>query len=142
MLSAMKSDSEPNSIPTIVNGQVKQTTEINNKNHMRNRLNDIKKLLSETTVKLIHKKTNCTNDCKHKIILIGSHLKGCATRIISSLDARFTVCGFLKPGSNSQTLMGTVKDELGKFTMNDFLIVCSGANDIDRNNSKMPSKTS
>jgi hypothetical protein len=29
----------------------------------------------------------------------------------------------------------TVKGELDKLTMNDFLIVCSGANNIDRNNS-------
>jgi hypothetical protein len=48
MLSEMKSGSEPNSIPTIINGQVNQTTEINNKNHMRNRLHDIQNLLSET----------------------------------------------------------------------------------------------
>jgi hypothetical protein len=34
--SEMKSDSEPTSIPTKVNGQARQTTEINNTNHMRN----------------------------------------------------------------------------------------------------------
>jgi hypothetical protein len=48
LLSEMKNDSKPNSIPTIVNGQVNQITEINNKNHMINKLNDIQKLLSET----------------------------------------------------------------------------------------------
>jgi lysophospholipase L1-like esterase len=45
------------------------------------------------------------------------------------------VCGVVKPGSVSGTLLEAAKGDLGKLTMNDFLIVCSGTNDIDRNNS-------
>jgi hypothetical protein len=53
--------------------------------------------------------------------------------MITSLDARFDVCGVVKPGSATGTLMETAKGDLEKLTMNDFLIVCSGMNDIDRN---------
>ena len=43
------------------------------------------------------------------------------------------VCGVVKPGSNTDSLIGTVKGEVGKITMNEFLIICSRTNDIDRN---------
>jgi hypothetical protein len=62
-----------------------------------------------------------------------SHLKGCAAKMIASLDARFDVCGVTKPGSATGTSMETAKGDLEKLTMNDFLIVCSGTNDTDRN---------
>jgi hypothetical protein len=63
-------------------------------------------------------------------------LRGCAAKIIASLDTRFDVCGVVKPGSNTESLMGTAKGEGGKLTMNDFLIICSGTNDMERNNSR------
>jgi hypothetical protein len=53
--------------------------------------------------------------------------------MIASLDARFDVCGVVKPGLATGTLMEMAKGDLEKLTMNDFLIVCSGMNDIDRN---------
>jgi hypothetical protein len=55
--------------------------------------------------------------------------------MIASLDDRFDVCGVVKPGSVTGTLIETVKGDLGKLTMNDFLIVCNETNDIDRNHS-------
>lgn len=111
--SEIKCDSEIYDIPTIVNGQVKQVTN----NHASGVPNDIQTLLSETTVDLINKKINCTNDGKHEVRLIGdSHLKGCATRITSALDIRFKVCAFLKPGSNSQILEETIKGDIDTLT--------------------------
>ena len=56
--------------------------------------------------------------------------------MIASLDARFDVCGVVKPGSVTGSLMEMAKGEVGSLTMNDFLIICSGANDIDRNDSR------
>jgi hypothetical protein len=64
------------------------------------------------------------------------HLRGCAAKIIASLDTRFDVCGVVKPGSNSESLMQTAKSEVGKLTMNYFLIICSGTNDMVRNHSR------
>jgi len=63
-------------------------------------------------------------------------MRGCAARMIASLDARFDVCDVVKPGSVTGKLIETVKGDVGKLTMNDFLIICSGTNDIDRNVSR------
>jgi hypothetical protein len=65
-----------------------------------------------------------------------SHLRGCAAKIIAPLDTRFDVCGVVKPGSNTESLMETAKGEVGKLTMNNFLIFCSGTNDMERNHSR------
>jgi hypothetical protein len=125
-------DSEILNISTIVNGQINQIS----KNQMKSELNDIQTLINETTLKLINKRTNCVKHSKHEVILIGdSHLKGCASRVISSLDTRFNVCAFLKPGSSSQTLTESAKGDTDKLTKNYFLIVCSGTNDLYKNSS-------
>ena len=63
-------------------------------------------------------------------------MRGCAARLIASLDSRFEVCGIVKPGSKTGTLAETVKGDIEKLTKNDFLIICSGTNDIDRNSSR------
>jgi hypothetical protein len=62
-----------------------------------------------------------------------SHLRGCASKMIASLDDRCDVHGVVKPGSATGSLMETAKGDVDQLTMNDFLIVCSGMNDIDRN---------
>jgi len=61
-----------------------------------------------------------------------SHLRGCAAKTIASLDICFDVCGVVKPGSNTESLMETAKGEVGKLTMNDFLIICRGTNDMGK----------
>jgi len=53
--------------------------------------------------------------------------------MIASLDPRFSVCGIVKPGSNTGSLIQTAKGEVENLTMNDFLIICSGTNDTDTN---------
>jgi hypothetical protein len=122
------SDRNSNCIPTIVNDQINPTKKSNNK------MDHIHNLLSGSTVQLLNNKAKYTKCCKHKVLLMGdSHLKGCATKMIASLDARFDVCGVVKPGLATGTLMEMAKADLEKRTMNDFLIVCSGINDIDRN---------
>ena len=47
----------------------------------------------------------------------------------------FDVCGAVKPGLNTESLMETAKGEVWKLSMNDFLIICSGMNDMERNHS-------
>jgi hypothetical protein len=69
-----------------------------------------------------------------------SHVRECAAKMIASLDALFEVCGVVKPGSVAGSLMEMAKGDVGKLTMNDFLIICSGTNDIDKNYSRIALK--
>ena len=46
------------------------------------------------------------------------------------------MCGVVKPGSVTGTLIETVKRDVGKLTMNDFLLIFSGTNFIHRNYSR------
>jgi hypothetical protein len=62
-----------------------------------------------------------------------SHLRGCAAKMIASLDDRFEVHGVVKPESAAGSLMETAKGDVDQLTVNDFLIVCSGTNDTDKN---------
>jgi hypothetical protein len=110
-------------MPTIVNGQINPTKKDNNVNTTNSKLYHIHNLLSESTVKVLNNKSKYSTYCKHKVLLMGeSHLRGCAAKMIASLDARFDVCGVVKPGSVTGTLMETAKGDLGKLTMNDILI--------------------
>jgi len=65
-----------------------------------------------------------------------SHMRECAARMIASLDARFDVCGVVKPGSVTGTLLEMAKGDVGKLPMNDILIIRSGTNDTDGNYSR------
>jgi hypothetical protein len=44
----------------------------------------------------------------------------------------------VKPGSNTESLIQTAMFEVGKLTMNDFLIICGGTNGTDTNPSRNP----
>ena len=96
------SDQKANCIPTIVNGQINPTKKDNNINSMNNKLDHIRNLVRESTVKLLNNKAKSSKCCKHKFLLIGdshmrgcaarmigdSHMRGCAARMIASLDAQ------------------------------------------------------
>ena len=128
-------DQNSNGIPTIVNGQINPTKEsnTNNNNSANNNRDHIHDLVSESTMKVLKSKAKYSKCFKHKVLVVGDSHRGCAAKITASLDTRFDVCGVVKPGSNTEWLMETVKDEVGKLTMNDFLILCSGTNDMNRN---------
>jgi hypothetical protein len=49
------------------------------------------------------------------------------------LKHQFEVGGYVKPGVSSKSVMKSAKSESGELTMEDFLVVCSGANDASRN---------
>jgi hypothetical protein len=51
----------------------------------------------------------------------------------ASLDDRFEVCGIIKPGPGTVSLSRTMKNEVDKLTKNDFLVLSSGSNDINKN---------
>jgi len=143
------SDQNSNCIPTIVSGQISPTKEDDDDDDHHDDHDDdhdddddddsannnqdfIRDLVSESTVKVLSNKAKDSKCSKHKVLVMGdSHLRGCVAKMIASLDTRFHMCGVVKPESNTESLMETVKGEVGKLTMNDFLIICSGTNDIE-----------
>jgi hypothetical protein len=75
---------------------------------------------------------------KHEVLIIGhSHVRGCAAKMTASLDARFEVCDVIKPGSCTESVSETRKEEVGNPTTNDFIIISSGSNDISRNDTRL-----
>jgi hypothetical protein len=129
--------SEQNSIPTFVNGQIKPNKTHNSLNRMNNRCDHIHNLVRESAIKVLNTKAKYTKSTKHKVLLIGdSHIRGSAASLIASLDSCFEMCSVVKPGSNTETLVMTAKSDMEALTKKDFLIICSGTSDIDRNSSK------
>jgi trans-2-enoyl-CoA reductase len=106
----------------------------NNNNRANHNQDHIHDLVRESTVKALNNEAKYTKRSKHKVLVMGdSHSRGCAAKILASLDTRFDVCGVMKPGLNTESLTETAKGEVGKLTMNDFLIIWSGTNDMERN---------
>jgi len=125
---------EANVIPNIVNGQIITTKKDSQTNNMINEWDHIHNLVKESAVEVINNRAKYIKCSKHKLLLMGdSHMRGSAARLIASLDTCFDVCGVVKLGSTNGSLIETVKNEVEKLTMSDFLIICSGTNDIDRN---------
>ena len=70
---------------------------------------------SESKVKVLDNKAKHSKCAKHKILVMGdSHLRGCAAKLITSLDTRFDMCGNVKPRLNTESLIETAKVEVGK----------------------------
>jgi hypothetical protein len=115
------SDQNSNCIPTIVSGQINPTKEDddddddnnnnnnnNNNNSANNNQDFIRDLVSESTVKVLNNKAKDSKCSKHKVLVMGdSHLRGCTAKMIASLDTHFHMCGVVKPGSNTESLMET-----------------------------------
>ena len=121
-------------IPIIVNGHINTTKEDSKTNDAINKLDHIHNLVKESTVKVTKSRTKYSKFSKQKVLLMGdSHMRGGAANLSASLDARFDVYGAVKPGSDTGSLTDTAKGDVEKLTMNDFLIICSGTNDIYRN---------
>jgi hypothetical protein len=101
-------------IPTVVNGQVNPSKSVNHINITNNNQEPVQNLLKESTVQLINK--GKYSKCgRHKVLVMGdSHMRGCVAKRCASLDARFDVCGAVKPGSLTGSLMETLKSEVEK----------------------------
>jgi hypothetical protein len=48
------------------------------------------------------------------------------------LNEQFEVLGYVKPGASSKSVMESEKSDIGKLTVDDFLIMCNGSNDAER----------
>ena len=88
------SEQLPKCIPTIVNGQINPTKKESN-NSANNFWDQIHNLVRESTVKVHNDKAKYCKCSKHKFLIVGdSHLRGCAAKLIASLDTCFSVCAW------------------------------------------------
>jgi hypothetical protein len=131
------SDLQTNRIPILVNGHVSPIKKVDNNLGMSDKVSYLQNLLRESSLKLQVNKNIFFNHHKHKVLLTGdSHLRGCAPNMKDFLNDQFEVCGFVKPAAVSKTVMEYAKSDIEKLTMDDFLIMCNGTNDIGRNDYK------
>jgi hypothetical protein len=63
-------------------------------------------------------------------------LRGCAVYIKAFPTDEFEVLGYVRPGASSKSVMESVKSDVGKLTMDNFLIMCRGSNDAERSDFK------
>jgi hypothetical protein len=66
--------------------------------------------------------------------LVGnSHLRGYAAGMKVFLNDQFEVFGYVKPGASSKVVLESAKSDIESLTMDDFLILCCGSNDVNNN---------
>jgi len=74
----------------------------------------------------------------HKVLIIGdSHTRHCATNVKSEIKDNYDVQGLVKLGAGASILMNSVNSEIASLTKIDVVVLCGGANDVSKNNSKM-----
>jgi hypothetical protein len=74
---------------------------------------------------------------KHKVWIIGdSQVRKCAAELRQTLDRRYEVMGFTKPGAQTSDIIKMVEEEIATFSSKDFFILWAGANYISKNNTK------
>jgi len=109
-------------IPTIVNGRITHSDDRN-----------------PTAAK--NKTTHVcgTNFSKeHKVKIVGdSHLRGTAARIDQYLITKFEVCSWIKPGANTEELVGTLEKDFKCLGKKDVSVINGGANDIGLKRNQM-----
>jgi hypothetical protein len=75
---------------------------------------------------MLENKAKYSRGHKHKILIISdSHVRGCAAKMSASSDTRFEVCGVIKPASGTESISGSMKEEVDNLMTNDFLIISS-----------------
>jgi len=76
----------------------------------------------------------CSLSKKHRVILIGdSNIKGYTCNLKSLLSDNYNFYSTVKPGSTTNELKESAKEEVGKLSLNDVIILCSGTNDYEPN---------
>ena len=75
---------------------------------------------------------------KKKDIVIGdSHVRGLAAELSVSLGKNFEVMGTIMSGSGLSHITDLASRETSQLQCDEFIIICGGANDINKNESKI-----
>jgi hypothetical protein len=75
---------------------------------------------------------------EHKIVIIGdSHARGCANNVKINLNRNYKACGFVKPGTNINSLTCSVMSDSEHLTNKDIIVFWGGTNDVSKNNSQV-----
>ena len=73
----------------------------------------------------------------HKIVILGdSHARGLSSNVRNNLDDNYTVCGLVKPGANTATLISSRIADVNSLTRNDLIILWGGSNDVSKTTPK------
>jgi hypothetical protein len=85
-----------------------------------------------------HRKSSKASHRKdHKVLIIGdSHARHCATNTKSEIQDNYDVQGLVKPGAGAGILVNSENSEIANLTKKDVVVLCGGANDVSKNNSK------
>jgi hypothetical protein len=61
---------------------------------------------------------------KHKVLIIGNnHANKCATELRNSLNHKYEVSGFIKPGASTREIIKTTEEEIATLKCNDVVIL-------------------
>jgi len=84
-----------------------------------------------------HSKTTA-NKKDHKLLIIGdSHARRWAQNVKAQIKNNFHIQGLIKPGAGADILETTAKSDITSQSKKDVVVVCVGANDIAKNNTKI-----
>jgi lysophospholipase L1-like esterase len=87
-------------------------------------------------IKIVRNKVSGFPKKKNKVVITGdSHIRGYAAEVAHNLAKTFSVSGTVKPGSRLETITQVAKEEIDKINHDDVVIICRGANDINKNES-------
>ena len=102
-------------------------------------VNVVKKVNKSLSHKETTEKGEISKQTKKKqVIVIGdSHARGCAAELSASLGNSFEVMGTIMPGSGLRHITGLASRETSQLQRNEFVIICGGANDINKNESSI-----
>jgi RNase H-fold protein (predicted Holliday junction resolvase) len=75
---------------------------------------------------------------RQRVIVIGdSHVRNCAAELQLNLGDGYEVSGFTKPGAGIEEIVNSVREDIQTMSNKDVVVVWGGANDIEKNNSKV-----
>lgn len=120
-------------IPTIANGEISETLN-SNVNLINAKEDNMQNFINELKIELTNQLSSYSLNRKHKIICVGdSHTRGFSTILTNLMGDNFEFYSVVKPGSNSNQLLETARQEIKKLSSHDALVICSGTNDLATN---------
>jgi len=131
-----------NHIPSIVNGVTSTTTNQETKLEASEVPSDMNGEMINSVIINLRESINSHQNKnqltkKHRIILIGdSNKRGYVKSLDPLLNSNYNLYCVAKPGSGSNELEKSAKEEISHLTCEDMVILCYGTNDFDYKNPK------